>query len=195
MLLAELHRSLGVPADYAERRGLPRHAEAKVLVGIGRDILGRRQRLAPGAARAWRRMRRAAREQGIELQVVSAFRSVEYQGEVIRRKLLAGRSIEEILCANAAPGYSEHHSGRALDLCTLGSPPLDEQFETTPAFGWLLENAGRFGFRLSYPRGNPWGLVYEPWHWAWTPSRRPAPPRSAGDPGSRVAGRRAAPAV
>jgi D-alanyl-D-alanine carboxypeptidase len=169
--LAALHRSLGVPADYAARRGLPRQAEAKVLVGIGRDVFGRRQRLTPGAARAWRRMRRAAREESIELQVVSAFRSVDYQAEVIRRKLEAGRTIDDILCANAAPGFSEHHTGRALDLTTPGSPALEEEFERTPAFAWLLRHAVRFGFHLSYARDNPWGLVYEPWHWAWSAAR------------------------
>jgi zinc D-Ala-D-Ala carboxypeptidase len=173
-LLAELHRSLGVPGDYAQRCGLPPQVEAGVLVGIGRDILGRPQRLVPGAARAWRRMRRAARQDAIELEVVSAFRSIDYQAEVIRRKLVAGRSIDEILCANAAPGFSEHHTGRALDLTTPGCAPLEESFERTPAFAWLQSNAGRFKFRLSYPRDNPWGLVYEPWHWSWSGAARRA---------------------
>jgi D-alanyl-D-alanine carboxypeptidase len=129
-------------------------------------------------------MRRAARHDGVELLVVSAFRSVEYQADVIRRKLEAGRAIDDILCANAAPGYSEHHTGRALDLATSGCPPLEETFELTPAFAWLEANAARFGYRLSYPRGNPWGIVYEPWHWAWVDSalfRRPE--SSSGDPG------------
>ena len=168
MLLADLHRELGVPPDYAMRRGLPAHAEATELAGIGRDLYGRPQRLVPGAARAWRRMRRAARQDGIELLVVSAFRSFEYQAEVIRGKLAVGRSIEEILCSNAAPGFSEHHTGRALDLTTADVPPLEEAFELTPAFEWLAENARRFGFEMSYPRDNPWGIVYEPWHWAWS---------------------------
>jgi D-alanyl-D-alanine carboxypeptidase len=168
LLLADLHRELGVPADYALRRALPLQSEARELVSIGRDLFGRPQRLVPGAARAWRRMRRAARRDGIELFVVSAFRSVEYQAEVIRAKLAGGRSIEDVLSANAAPGFSEHHTGRALDLASAGCPPLEESFEMTAAYAWLDANAGRFGFRLSYPRDNPWGIVYEPWHWAWT---------------------------
>ena len=71
----------------------------------------------------------------------------------------------EILQVNAAPGYSEHHGGEALDIGTPGEPPAEESFETTPAFAWLSQHAARHGFSLSYPRDNPHGIVYEPWHW------------------------------
>ncbi|HEX7917653.1 D-alanyl-D-alanine carboxypeptidase family protein, partial [Rudaea sp.] len=37
----------------------------------------------------------------------------------------------------------------------------------SPAFAWLTKNAGTFGFAMSYPRGNPHALAYEPWHWCW----------------------------
>ena len=36
---------------------------------------------------------------------------------------------------------------------------------STPAFAWLAANAGAHGFHMSYPRDNPHGIVYEPWHW------------------------------
>ena len=68
---------------------------------------------------------------------------------------------------NAPPGFSEHHSGRALDLSTEGFAPLEEAFERSEAFKWLCGNGGRFGFTLSYPRGNRYGIVYEPWHWLY----------------------------
>ncbi|NND57300.1 MAG: D-alanyl-D-alanine carboxypeptidase family protein, partial [Xanthomonadales bacterium] len=35
------------------------------------------------------------------------------------------------------------------------------------AFAWLTAHAKQFGFRMSFPRGNPHGVAYEPWHWAW----------------------------
>ena len=81
------------------------------------------------------------------------------------RKRARGQSVEEILHVNAAPGYSEHHSGRALDIGTPGEPPAEESFEHTSAFAWLTRHAGDFGFVMSYPRANPHGIVYEPWHW------------------------------
>ena len=46
-----------------------------------------------------------------------------------------------------------------------GCAPAEEAFEGTGAFDWLQRHAARYGFRLSYPRGNPHGIVYEPWHW------------------------------
>lgn len=75
--------------------------------------------------------------------------------------------MQQILEVSAAPGFSEHHTGRALDLTTPGGPVLEEPFEHTDAFAWLSESAGSFGFHLSYPRGNSHGIAYEPWHWAW----------------------------
>ena len=116
-------------------------------------------------------MREVAAEDGVELQIVSAFRSIEYQLGILERKLAHGRNIEEILRVSAAPGYSEHHSGRALDITAPGFAALEEEFEKSPAFAWLKRHAWRFGFRLSYPRRNPHGIAYEPWHWCWmTPS-------------------------
>ena len=141
--------------------------EAAGLYSIGPDIYQRDQRLLPGAAAAWRAMRESAAREGVELQVVSAYRSVAYQEEIIRRKLENGQEIGNILQISAAPGYSEHHTGRALDLTTPGYPVLEEEFEKSDAFRWLTDHAGKSGFRMSFPRGNPHEVAYEPWHWAW----------------------------
>ena len=48
---------------------------------------------------------------------------------------------------------------------------LEEDFENTGAFDWLSRRASQFGFHLSYPRDNPHGVIYEPWHWAWREDR------------------------
>ena len=108
----------------------------------------------------------AAGADGVRLMLVSGFRSFDYQAELIRNKLAAGQSIQEILGVNAAPGFSQHHSGLAVDVATPGSRPLTEAFESTQAFEWLTENAESFGFQMSYPRDNADGFVYEPWHWS-----------------------------
>ena len=160
--------ALGVPHDYGRARKLRRVREPERFEFIGYDTQQRAQWLAPRAARAWARMQAAALGDGVELQIVSAFRSVEYQLGILRRKLDRGQTIAEILRVSAAPGYSEHHSGRALDITTPGFEPLEEEFEQSPAFAWLKKHARRFGFRLSYPRRNPHGIAYEPWHWSWS---------------------------
>lgn len=161
--------ALGVPRDYARSRGLRLVREPRELVSIGEDIHARVQWLSPRAAQAFTRMRAAAFDDGVQLQIVSAFRSTEYQLGIVERKIERGQSIEEILRVSAAPGYSEHHSGRALDLTTPGFAVLEEAFECSPAFAWLGANAARFGFSLSYPRGNRHRIAYEPWHWCWHP--------------------------
>lgn len=167
--LAEISRALGIPADYAVRRGLalqPEAAESN-LVPIGLSPEGREIHLLVPAARAWSEMLAAATADRVVLLPLSGFRSVARQEEIIRDKLTAGQPLADILRLVAAPGYSEHHTGRALDLGTPDEPPLEEGFAETAAFRWLTPRAGNFGFRLSYPRGNPHGIAYEPWHWCW----------------------------
>lgn len=167
-LLERLH-SLGLTDDYGERSGLPLVAEPNVLSYAGRDRYARPLWLTAAAARAWRHMRSAALEDDIALQAISGYRSHDYQLGIFRRKLARGLTVAEILAVNAAPGYSEHHSGNALDIGTPGELPAEESFERTPAFEWLASHAGDFGFSMSYPRDNPHGIVYEPWHWLHAP--------------------------
>jgi len=165
-MLRELHEELGIPSDYGAAGGPPAFDEARELVDVGPNLVGRMQRLTPETARQWHAMVAAADRVGIRLLIVSGFRGVEYQAGLIRNKLEAGQGIEEILRVNAAPGYSEHHTGRAVDIATPGSRPLTEEFEDTDAFLWLTARAVEFGFSLTYPRDNPWGIAYEPWHWS-----------------------------
>lgn len=166
-VLIEHAFALGVPRDYGRARHLRVQREPARLVPVGEDIHGRLQWLQPRAAHALSRMRVAAANAGVALQLVSAFRSIEYQLGIVERKLSRGQTIDEILQVNTAPGYSEHHSGRCVDFTTAGCAPLEEAFENTPAFDWLQRHARVYGFALSYPRGNVHGIDYEPWHWCW----------------------------
>jgi D-alanyl-D-alanine carboxypeptidase len=163
---SELFADLGIPIDYGLSPRRPSYSEASELEDVEPNIIGRIQKLAPDTARAWRRMKRAAAESDVELLIVSGFRSVHHQVELIRKKLAAGLDIESILKINAAPGFSEHHTGNAIDIATPGTRPLTEEFEASPAFEWLQRHAGRFGFRMPYGRDNSFGFCYEPWHWS-----------------------------
>jgi len=133
---------------------------------VEENIVGRMQKLAPDTARSWRQMKRAAAAGGVELLLVSGFRSIAYQVELFRKKLASGQDIESILKVNAAPGFSEHHTGKAVDIATPRTRPLTEEFERSPAFEWLRLNAEHYGFKMPYGRGNAFGLCYEPWHWS-----------------------------
>jgi len=63
-----------------------------------------------------RALQDAAKTEEFTLEPVSGFRSVERQAQLIRGKLARGQRLDDILRSNAAPGYSEHHTGRALDI-------------------------------------------------------------------------------
>ncbi len=168
-LLARLER-LGLDERYGDDTGLALVPEPARLEFAGHDRYRRPLWLRAPAARAWTRMRAAGRGDGIALDAISGYRSHDYQLGIFERKLARGQTVAQILAVNAAPGYSEHHGGTALDIGTPGEPPAEESFEATPAFAWLQQHAGAFGFTMSYPRGNPHGIVYEPWHWRWAPA-------------------------
>lgn len=169
-LVAGVLERLRIPSDYGRRHRLSLQAEARELQCIGRDVNDREQFLQPRAARAFLAMQSAARAGGIDLLVASAYRAVDYQAGIIERKLERGQDLQQILEVSAAPGYSEHHSGRAVDVATADSAPLEVDFEDTAAYAWLTRNAASHGFRLSFPRRNRHGIAFEPWHWYWTGS-------------------------
>lgn len=164
---ASLALALGVPDSYARDHALDWIDEPEQLHYAGRDYVGRTLWLQHGTMQAWQAMRRNADDAGVRLEAVSGFRSMGYQAGILRRKLDRGMDIDAVLAINTAPGFSEHHSGRAVDIGTPNCPPAEEVFETTPAFAWLRQHAAQFGFRMSYPRGNRHGVIYEPWHWYW----------------------------
>ena len=162
--------ALGLDAGgYAARTGLGLVPEPDWLAFAGFDRWHRALWLRIDAARAWLRLRNAAQADGIVLEGISGYRSHDYQLGIFERKRARGLGMEDILAVNAAPGFSEHHSGLALDIGTVDEPPAEESFERTPAFAWLRDHAGGFGFSMSYPRHNPHGIVYEPWHWRFDP--------------------------
>lgn len=161
--------ALGITPDILARKNLPFYHEAEELTAGETDAGGRQHMMTPAAANAWGAMKAAAQQDGVILEVVSAFRSIERQVDIIRDKIARQMPMERILSLSAPPGYSEHHTGCAIDINTPGCIATEEEFERTPAFRWLQEHAHRFGFVLSYPRGNDLGFIYEPWHWCYRP--------------------------
>lgn len=104
-----------------------------------------------------------AKDDGVDLLVTSAYRSFDEQ-----KGLKSAYSVSYGSGANAFSadqGYSEHQLGTTVDI---SSPEINggltNNFETTKAFAWLEKNAHRYGFTLSYPKGNAY-YIYEPWHW------------------------------
>lgn len=104
-----------------------------------------------------------AEEDGVSIKINSAFRSFATQtGLKSQYKVTYGAGTSNAFSADQ--GYSEHQLGTAVDF---GAPSVNysfDNFEGTKEFEWLQENAHRYGFTLSYPKGNKY-YVYEPWHW------------------------------
>jgi len=166
MIDKELFADLGIPTDYGRDPRRPAYSDAADLEEVEPNIVGKPQRLAPSTARSWRQMKQTAALAGVDLLLVSGFRSVRQQADLFRQKLAAGRDIHAILRVNAAPGFSEHHTGRAIDIATPGTRPLTAEFENSKAFAWLTANAATFGFTMPYGRDNAFGFEFEPWHWS-----------------------------
>lgn len=156
---------LGISAEIIADKKLQPHLEADELEIAETSADGREHRLTPKATAQWLKMKAAAQADGIEIFIVSAFRSVERQIQIIQNKIHAGQALVDILSASAPPGYSEHHTGRAIDIGTAESENLSLEFGDSSAFLWLQKHAQEFGFVMSYPPGNSSGYQYEPWHW------------------------------
>lgn len=169
-LLIEIHQSLGISEIHinANKLKFQQQADLNFLKIVDIDFEGKPFILHASAANAWRAMKDAAQKDQVKLKPFSGFRSYLHQKSLIERHLKNGRVIDSILTHIAIPGFSEHHSGLAVDIHADGNNKLEEEFEQTIEFLWLTEKASRFDFQLSYPRNNDQGIIYEPWHWYYS---------------------------
>lgn len=147
----------------------------ELIAGNGDDLL------QPLAQKSWKELKAAARKDGIQLSLISAYRSPKWQRELFTERLLAqGVSIQQIaegkgeaalnttLSMTAVPGYSRHHTGYTIDLyCDDGIA-----FGDSSCNKWITknnyENAKKYGWIPSYPPGaGEQGPEPEPWEFVW----------------------------
>ncbi len=130
------------------------------------------------AAKHCRDMIEAAHKDGIELKVLSAYRTVSYQKKLFERNIKSrmekyGWSYDEayadVLINIALPGTSEHNAGLAVDIVTEDDWDTYEAFDQTKEYDWLQENAADYGFILRYLKDKTdiTGYIYEPWHYRY----------------------------
>ena len=129
------------------------------------------------AAEYMKQMIKAAEEDGIQLVVMSAYRSVEYQqnnfdksvqDRIDNRGMTYEEAYADTLKEVQLPGYSEHNAGVAADIMSNEETSMeDDRFKNTKAYEWLQENAADYGFILRYPENKEdiTGIIYEPWHY------------------------------
>ena len=115
------------------------------------------------------KMRDEAKNDGIHLVFLSGFRSINLQNEIFYSlKSVRNQEAAERARVSAPPGYSEHSTGFAIDIgdATQRETDFETEFENTEAFKWLIKNAAKFHFKLSFTKDNRY-IDYEPWHWRY----------------------------
>lgn len=139
-----------------------------------RENYERAEQLDFEAAQAFEQMRQAAQAEGVNLMPVSGFRAISAQKELFESQVDRKGSAESAAASSAPPGYSEHHTGYAIDIADGDYPESDikQSFENTPTYQWLIRNAGAYGFEESFPKNNAQGVTFEPWHWRYVDSER-----------------------
>ncbi|MEY2830746.1 MAG: hypothetical protein RLZZ574_4 [Cyanobacteriota bacterium] len=131
-------------------------------------------KMRPAAASKFQEMQAAAKADGVTLTLLSAFRDVKTQEQLFfgvkEQRVQNATTRAEV---SAPPGYSEHHTGYAVDLGDgqVAATNLELDFAQTPAFRWLQQNALKYSFEMSFPPDNIQGVSYEPWHWRFVGDR------------------------
>ncbi len=129
------------------------------------------------ASDALQAMLDAARADGMDIRITSAWRSRATQAELYENRVyrfeLEGYSREEAEALGATvvlpPGESEHELGLSVDLITGDYGVLDSGFAELPEYAWLKEHCAEFGFIERYPsdKGGLTGIIWEPWHYRY----------------------------
>lgn len=136
----------------------PQKYSPELRTDVGNGILMDRE-----AGNSFVTMVREAREDGVTIIPASGLRSYTLQ-ESVYQKWVNIDGKEKADTYSARPGFSEHQTGLAIDLS-----PINESFEATAAYSWLIENGPDHGFIERYPKGSEdvTGYIYEPWHFRY----------------------------
>lgn len=131
-------------------------------------------RLRAAAASQYEAMAQAASREGVRLVPLSGFRSQAEQEKIFfSLKADRGQDAQTRAEVSAPPGYSEHHTGYAIDIGdgNRAGTNLNTDFVDTRAYQWMETNAVRYGYELSFPPDNFQGVAFEPWHWRFVGDR------------------------
>lgn len=155
------------------------------------SLYGDTYQLRKEAHEAFLKMKESAAQAGIDIKVISSYRSFEHQNRIWTRKYkrftTSGMSpleaIKKIIEYSTIPGTSRHHWGTDLDIVD-GKPKqpknvlLTKHFEENGPYctfkEWMDQNAASFGFYLVYTNDSERkGFKYEPWHYSYSALSKP----------------------
>ncbi len=111
-----------------------------------------------------------------QLRALSCWRGTEYQRMVFCNGIHIG--LMQRAQTSAPPGYSEHATGYVIDFGTANPGScrnIEGCFAATPVGQWLIRNAPKYGFEMSFPAGSKQRVTWEPWHWRWVGTNAQVP--------------------
>lgn len=150
---------------YSKVYFLNEHYVPDVLTELPPDYLYEESRKMQVHAKVYpylQEMLAAAKNEGVDLKIISAYRSFSEQSSLKNTySVTYGSGANKF---SADQGYSEHQLGTTVDFTTTKIGSVFNKFGSTESFDWLKANAYKYGFILSYPDGNSY-YQYEPWHW------------------------------
>lgn len=170
---------------------LPQNFTRNQLIGKGNpDIIGNTytSKMHKDASEAFQKMKYAATEANISIEVVSAYRSFQRQKEIFEGKykrftnqgLSPTEALEKIIEYSTIPGTSRHHWGTDIDIIDANASPRPKSVLQPELFhgegpfcklkDWLNIHANSFGFYEVYTNNaHRKGFKYEPWHFSYAP--------------------------
>ena len=115
-------------------------------------------------------MKNDASKLGYNIDIMSGYRDYFYQ-EKIYNKLLKEKGFAYTFRCIAKPGYSEHQTGLAIDICVYRGDKcyIEHELEDMDEINWVINNCYKYGFILRYPKymEDKTGYNYEPWHFRY----------------------------
>lgn len=152
---------------YSKVYFLNEHYEPESLTKIGEEYLYEKDKEMYFQSDAWffleSLLDEANKDGNLNLLLASAYRSFDYQ-EGLKNSYVVKYGEGTANTFSADQGYSEHQLGTAVDFTTTSLSGALNGFDKKDEYDWLLENAHKYGFVISYPEGNSY-YKYEPWHW------------------------------
>lgn len=149
---------LKINKDYKNKNKIYKLDQNSELISIGKSVYKENILLEKNAANSFFKMRDDAKKNNIDLTFVSGYRTFDKQKKIFLDRLKKN-SFDVVIKTVKVPGFSQHHTGRAIDFISNL-----KNFEYSKQFKWLKQNANKYGFYLSYGKNNK-NMYYEPWHW------------------------------
>lgn len=130
------------------------------------------------AAQDFLDMQQAATDAGLQIKVISAFRSAGrqqalYEAEVqelLGTGLTQQQAEEQAQRIEQKQYESDHNTGLSVDLVPTYKQNKDVNILLkTPEYQWLQQHAAEYGFILRYPedKQDVTGVEFKPWHWRY----------------------------